>query len=188
MSELKTAKQLEFEIDEARAKRGQTSGQLIEHIIRLYGREFEKANSEIFRLRRGEKWTVEHDGAICGILLREGVAMETGLHFELCERLANAINDSPPGERKAQAALADLFAMIDEQLLVRNTSHDNEPDWTMRLAKFACRLAKASHALPPKQRHCNRHDDCDAADAKAKAAGRTTDHCHDSGCEDCFGK
>jgi hypothetical protein len=40
---------------------------------------------------------------------------------------------------------------------------------------------------PPK-RTCNRHDDCDAADAKAKAAGQSfVDHCHDDCCEDCFG-
>jgi len=40
---------------------------------------------------------------------------------------------------------------------------------------------------PPK-RTCNRHDDCDAANAKAKAAGRfSADHCHDDCCEDCFG-
>jgi hypothetical protein len=42
-------------------------------------------------------------------------------------------------------------------------------------------------------RSCNRHADCDAADAKAIAAGRlTADHCDDSCCSDCcsdcFGK
>lgn len=37
-------------------------------------------------------------------------------------------------------------------------------------------------------RGCNRHYDCDAADAKAKAAGYfAADHCHDECCEDCFG-
>lgn len=39
---------------------------------------------------------------------------------------------------------------------------------------------------PPK-RTCNRHDDCDAADAAAHARGLVTDHCHDDCCEDCFG-
>ena len=35
---------------------------------------------------------------------------------------------------------------------------------------------------------CNRHDDCDAADEKAKAAGKLgAEHCYDSGCEECFG-
>lgn len=39
-----------------------------------------------------------------------------------------------------------------------------------------------------KVRTCNRHDDCDTADAKAKADGRPRpDHCHDECCEDCFG-
>jgi hypothetical protein len=41
---------------------------------------------------------------------------------------------------------------------------------------------------PAKKRSCNRHDDCDAADALAKSKGRSTDHCHDSCCEDCFGQ
>jgi len=37
-------------------------------------------------------------------------------------------------------------------------------------------------------RSCNRHDDCDAADAKARLAGAySASHCHDECCEDCFG-
>ena len=37
-------------------------------------------------------------------------------------------------------------------------------------------------------RECNRHFDCDAADAKAKAAGHfSASHCHDDCCDDCFG-
>jgi RyR domain-containing protein len=40
----------------------------------------------------------------------------------------------------------------------------------------------------PKTNSCNRHDDCAAADAKAKAAGRlSAEHCDDDCCEDCFG-
>ena len=41
-----------------------------------------------------------------------------------------------------------------------------------------------------KHNRCNRHDDCAAADAKARASDRGwlyADHCHDEGCEDCFG-
>lgn len=41
---------------------------------------------------------------------------------------------------------------------------------------------------PTVTRVCNRHDDCDAADAKARASGRAcADHCHDDCCDDCFG-
>jgi len=37
-------------------------------------------------------------------------------------------------------------------------------------------------------RTCNRHDDCDEADRKARERGFTrADHCHDECCEDCFG-
>jgi hypothetical protein len=48
---------------------------------------------------------------------------------------------------------------------------------------------KAPTEQPSKVRTCNRHDDCDAANAKAMAAGRSTIgiHCHDDDCEDCFG-
>jgi hypothetical protein len=36
---------------------------------------------------------------------------------------------------------------------------------------------------------CNRHYDCDGADAEARARhGRAADHCHDECCEDCFGQ
>lgn len=39
--------------------------------------------------------------------------------------------------------------------------------------------------LPP---YCNRHVDCDEADARARLAGRyRADHCHDECCEECFG-
>ena len=49
---------------------------------------------------------------------------------------------------------------------------------------------------PVSVRNCNRHLDCDAADARAAEAGKRnewgmpitrTDHCHDDCCEDCFG-
>lgn len=36
---------------------------------------------------------------------------------------------------------------------------------------------------------CNRHNDCKAADEKARARGAMfgASHCHDEECEDCFG-
>jgi hypothetical protein len=41
------------------------------------------------------------------------------------------------------------------------------------------------------RRTCNRHRDCDAADAKVRASTNGerdwADHCHDDCCEDCFG-
>jgi len=46
----------------------------------------------------------------------------------------------------------------------------------------------AAAPAPPAKRTCNRHVDCDAADARAKAAGQHwADHCNDDCCEDCFG-
>jgi len=48
---------------------------------------------------------------------------------------------------------------------------------------------------PKRVRSCNRHSDCDAAEAAvlARNPGKTaadislTFHCHDEDCEDCFG-
>jgi hypothetical protein len=49
-------------------------------------------------------------------------------------------------------------------------------------------VTKALTNLDPKPRECNRHDDCDAADVKAReAGGLNAEHCHDECCEDCFG-
>lgn len=43
---------------------------------------------------------------------------------------------------------------------------------------------------PKKKRTCNRHTDCDAADARSLAGGvyLYAEHCHDDCCEECFGK
>lgn len=43
---------------------------------------------------------------------------------------------------------------------------------------------------PADKNSCNRHVDCAAADAKARAKGRGlgAEHCHDDCCEDCFGQ
>lgn len=40
-----------------------------------------------------------------------------------------------------------------------------------------------------KRNSCNRHNDCAAADADARKKGSMwgTSHCHDEGCEECFG-
>lgn len=43
-------------------------------------------------------------------------------------------------------------------------------------------------AVPaPLSNSCNRHDDCTAANAAAKAKGVSASHCYDEDCEDCFG-
>lgn len=49
--------------------------------------------------------------------------------------------------KAAREALADVFAQIDENWLVRNTSDDGEPGWGMRQLPIVMRLAKARKAL-----------------------------------------
>lgn len=47
---------------------------------------------------------------------------------------------------------------------------------------------EAEPVVESKPRTCNLHDDCDAADQKAREKGRNwADHCDDEYCEDCFG-
>jgi hypothetical protein len=48
---------------------------------------------------------------------------------------------------------------------------------------------EAPDLLPGAKRKCNRHKDCNAADERVRADGRSSaDHCHDDCCEDCFGQ
>jgi len=58
-------------------------------------------------------------------------------------------------------------------------------------------LAEPAYPLPREKRQCNRHDDCDAADERARTQGPKdyygrpvyfrAEHCHDECCEECFG-
>jgi hypothetical protein len=48
---------------------------------------------------------------------------------------------------KLRAALEDMFAMIDEGLLVRHISNDASELYAMDMLKFVQRLAKAKQAL-----------------------------------------
>lgn len=51
------------------------------------------------------------------------------------------------------------------------------------------RAAKPEQTPAVPTRTCNRHDDCDAADAAGRErGGNPPDHCHDDGCEDCHGQ
>jgi len=48
--------------------------------------------------------------------------------------------------------------------------------------------SEATEEKTEKKRSCNRHNDCDKADADVKAKGGfAASHCHDDECEDCFG-
>ncbi len=48
---------------------------------------------------------------------------------------------------RLRAALQDMFALVDEGWLVRNTENDAAPDWGMRQLGFVRRLQKAQAAL-----------------------------------------
>jgi hypothetical protein len=76
--------------------------------------------------------------------------------------------------------------------------HENDSGWFDSSGRFigtdaareaAREASRAEKPTPPLRTSCNRHDNCDAADAEARARhGRAADHCHDECCEDCFGQ
>ncbi len=62
-------------------------------------------------------------------------------------------------------------------------------EWTQVGRPWPAKATPEPEPEPEKvARTCNLHFDCDAANAKARAAGRhAADHCHDDACEECFG-
>jgi len=53
----------------------------------------------------------------------------------------------PSRETQLEAALRDMFAMIDEGLLVRSIVNDHEGDFHLRMVKFMQRLQRAHAPL-----------------------------------------
>lgn len=49
--------------------------------------------------------------------------------------------------RKKDEALEDLFALMDENYLIRDISSDSEPDFALRQLPYIMRLKKAKEAL-----------------------------------------
>lgn len=115
----------------------------------------------------------------------------------------NAGWPSPPPLHVPRFSLAKLVGVQRRVELVSRDSASAHPFNTEDLAIIAYalgllsaeRLAAGERLNDEKEaapsagsgRACNRHADCDAADAKAAAAGRRVDHCHDECCEECFG-
>lgn len=56
-------------------------------------------------------------------------------------------------------------------------------------ARRRCGIVDAVAIEHPPKRTCNKHNDCDAAQAKARAEGRNpyVICCHSDDCEECFG-
>lgn len=62
------------------------------------------------------------------------------------------------------------------------------PELTVVVRAVEAIEAPPTVSVPPNVVSCNKHIDCDAADAAAQAKGeRGAVHCHDDCCEDCFG-
>lgn len=80
--------------------------------------------------------------------------------------------------------LSKLKAMLRTDAFAPNECKAGHHEWG--IGKPA--VCKHCGTTQPQRRSCNRHDDCGAADEKARAAGRlSAEHCHDECCEECFG-
>lgn len=146
------------------------------------------------------------------LYLREDVRMT-----ELLRDLAHAALPSPSPVVASEQQVAEAMKALDDAVYSWLTAtRDAERPWPLPSAaqvrdeaakeyKAArARLTALLSASPPHAagipteerteqrqfRSCNRHADCDAAEAKERAGGRISFigfHCHDDECEDCFG-
>jgi len=86
------------------------------------------------------------------------------------------------GAWRSGATPAQIVAAIE----AKQTKNEGRtwPDW-----RTADPNKAIEHDRSKDVRSCNRHADCDDAEAKARALPRpyVPDHCHDENCEDCFG-
>jgi len=78
---------------------------------------------------------------------RDELASEIMFNVTLGPSYKDGFNTLAPSWLKLEAALKDLFAMIDEGLLVRDISKDHESDYHQRMIKLVSRLHQNSEAL-----------------------------------------
>lgn len=122
--------------------------------IQIYGPVPFKANCVEFTLKASEQRLFEMADLQSGATARsrEGypmLAYETWLQFapkewEEMQRANAALIAASPD---LLAALQDMFRMMDEGLLVRDTANDGASDWAIKQLRFVARLKKAQAAL-----------------------------------------
>ena len=66
---------------------------------------------------------------------------------EMAHRLSKEVMGLKEENAKLKTALKDLFKMIDDGELVRNTTRDHEPDWARRQMNFVMSLKFAKEAI-----------------------------------------
>jgi len=67
--------------------------------------------------------------------------------YEEIAALRELVREQHVEIERLTAALKDMFALMDEGLLVRDMSHDNDPMWAVRQIKFVQRLCEANALL-----------------------------------------
>jgi len=122
-------------------------------------------------------------------------AVSAGLALQGAARVRE--RDAARAELAEKQALLDLYFRR-TTTLERAMDAILDGDDARECARVAlvrrCTKSPAEDAAAPQpaaraERECNRHNDCDAADAAAKERGYArADHCHDDCCEDCFGQ
>ena len=66
---------------------------------------------------------------------------------ELANDMLATLKQRGEENERLRKAIEDIFAMMDEGLLVRNIEHDGEADWALRNMKLVMRLKEALAAL-----------------------------------------
>ena len=77
----------------------------------------------------------------------EATTVTTKYHDKIVQDAINQMVVKDKRIDELEGALTDLFAMMDEMLLVRNIENDDDPLWSLHALNFTRRLQKAHQAL-----------------------------------------
>jgi hypothetical protein len=81
--------------------------------------------------------------AILGVLRHAAIAQRGVLNVSDVEALDEVVAE----HKSLRLALADMFALLDEKLLVRDTTGDGSPSWVLKGMELVVRLKNAHDAL-----------------------------------------
>lgn len=100
--------------------------------------------------RSPDYWTAPNDKpcVVCGTLNDpDAPDLCRGADTRIMGEAADKIEWLRSERSEMLAALKDMFALIDEGWLVRDTSGDGNPSWAMKQLRFVQRLQKAQAAI-----------------------------------------
>lgn len=153
---------------------------------------------EALPLRKSVMFQTTHKHVFMGTF--EGYGTANDVHSFICTAdtmrdTADDVHDTPVFFRRGEHynddgdAIASWSYIPDDLLNDQTKALDKARFDAAQSARVeALRRILTTTAPPSSPPTCNKHTDCDAADAAAHAEGeRGAVHCHDDCCEDCFG-